>query len=146
MTDNTTNTVDGRSGDSIARSGSSDCYAFEVWPEGKPEWARIINARSAGKAKASYHADVNESWDVPFIKIRCRKIGKPHTSEQFRHNARYRGMPDIECGQRVTVGRARGVIVGHNSAANFDVLFDDDSTEYAGLTLNVHPQYVELEA
>jgi hypothetical protein len=36
------------------------------------------------------------------------------------------------------------VIVGHNSSANFDVLFDDDSPRYAGNTLNVHPSEIKL--
>lgn len=119
------------------------CYAFEVWPDGKPEWAKVINARSAGKAKAEYHTDINECWEVPFTVIRCRKLGKPQTSQRFRDNAAYRGVPHVECGQRVIVGDGRGVIVGHNSSANFDVLFDDDSPRYAGQRLNVHPSEVQ---
>jgi hypothetical protein len=127
------------------RSPASCCASFEVWPDGKPEWARTINARSAGKAKGEYHRDLTESWpDVPFTKIRARKIGKPMTSERFRANAKYRGMPDVECGQRVTVNGNAGTITGHNSSANFEVLFDDDAPHYDGLKLNVHPQDVVL--
>lgn len=123
----------------------SCCASFEVWPDGKPEWAKTINARSAGKAKGEYHRDLTESWpDVLFTKIRARKIGKPVTSERFRANAKYRGMPDVECGQRVTVNGNAGTITGHNSSANFEVLFDDDAPNYAGLKLNVHPQDVVL--
>lgn len=123
------------------------CYAFEVWVADVPEFRRIVNERTPGKAKAAYLMDLNESWpDYKYTDLRVRKLGGPHTSDRFRHNARYRGMPDVVCGQRVRVGRASGVIVGHNSSANFDVMFDDDSPEYAGLTLNVHPQSVELEA
>ena len=121
------------------------CYAFEVWPEGQRDWAKTINARSAGKAKSEYHADVNECCDVPFTKIRCRKIGVPQTSDDFLRLCKYRGV-QVRCGDRVKVGDGLGVIVGHNSSANFNVLFDDDSPEYAGLTLNVHPQSVELVA
>jgi hypothetical protein len=126
-------------------SPSNCCAAFEVWPDGKPEWAKTINARSAGKAKGAYHRDLTDAWpDVPFTKIRARKIGKPVTSERFRANARYRGMPDVECGQRVTVNGNAGTITGHNSSANFEVIFDDDAPHYAGLKLNVHPQDVVL--
>ncbi len=54
-------------------------------------------------------------------------------------------MPDVECGQRVTVNGNAGTIVGHNESANFNVLFDDDAEHYAGLTLSVHPQDIILQ-
>lgn len=59
--------------------------------------------------------------------------------------ARRRGVPDARCGQRVLVGKSRGVIIGHNSSLNFDVLFDDDDPKFAGLTLNVHPADCQFE-
>lgn len=74
----------------------------------------------------------------------CRKIGNPVSSEQFLRNAKYRGMPDLRCGHRVKVGPGIGTIVGHNSSANFNVLFDTDSPKYAGLKLNVHPSEIVL--
>jgi hypothetical protein len=122
----------------------NDCFAFECFPKKREDWKTIINARSRGKAKSQYYRSVTECWEMDYRDIMCRKIGKPITNERFIHNAKYRGMPDIKCGQPVKVGEARGVIVGHNSSANFNVLFDDDSVKYAGLTLNVHPQDVEL--
>ena len=128
----------------VVSDACSAVFAFEVWPDGKEEWARTINARTRGKAKSEYHRDVSESWEIDYRQIRCRKIGKPVTSERFRHNAQYRGMPEVECGQRVKVGDAFGVIVGHNASANFNVLFDDDAPRYAGMTLNCHPQSVEI--
>lgn len=113
--------------------------AFEVSVKGT-DWRRIINARTAGQAKSEYHSDIRESWpDVPFTAIRCCKLGAAYTSREFHRNAIYRGLPDVKCGQLIKVGDACGVIIGHNSSANFDVLFDDDSPLYAGLTLNVHP-------
>lgn len=122
----------------------SEIYSFEVSVKGT-DWTRTVNARTAGQAKSEYHRDLCDPWpDIPFTAIRCRKIGEPHTSERFNHNARYRGMPDVKCGQRVKVGEARGVIVGHNSSANFDVLFDGDSPKYAGLRLNCHPDSCEM--
>ena len=125
---------------------SNRCYAFEVWVSGRPEFGRVINERTAGRAKRSYLLDLNESWpDYKFTDLRARKIGGPHTTERFIDNAVYRGTPDVRCGQRVKVGLGRGVIVGHNESANFDILFDDDSPKYAGLTLNVHPGEVQYD-
>jgi hypothetical protein len=110
------------------------------------EWGQIVNARTRGKAKSDYLRDVRDAWpSVPYTAILCRKIGAPHTSLKFERNARYRGMPNLKCGQRVKVGEARGVIVGHNDSANLDVLFDDDSPMYPGLTLNCHPNSIELQ-
>jgi hypothetical protein len=117
--------------------------AFEVSVKGTT-WSAIVNASSPGKAKGSYHREVCDAWpDVPYTAMRCRKMGGPHSSEQFLNNARYRGMPGVRCGQRVLVGEERGVIVGHNASANFDVLFDADS-KYRGQTLNVHPESIVL--
>lgn len=124
---------------------SNSVFAFEVTVKEKPEWARVINARTAGQAKSEYYSELLDAWpDVLWTSLRCRKIGNPQTSERFRANAAYRGMPSVRCGQSVKVGRARGVIVGHNCSANFDVLFDPDSPQYANLRLNVHPSSIEF--
>lgn len=118
-------------------------FAFEVSVTGT-DWKQIVNARTSGKAKAEYHRQVLDAWpDVPFTRMRCRKIGAPHSSERFMANARYRGMPDVRCGQRVSVGNETGVIVGHNSSANFDVLFDAGS-KYGESVLNVHPASIQF--
>lgn len=121
-----------------------EVFAFEV-RVANTSWSRIINAPTAGRAKRLYHQDVMDAWpDIPFTAIRVRKLGPAHTSEAFKCNAKYRGRPDIRCGQRVAVNGAMGTITGHNESANFNVLFDDDAPRYAGLTLNVHPQDVKL--
>ena len=131
-------------GQGLPAPACSPVFAFEVSVKGT-DWTQIVNARTPGKAKREYHRSVVDAWpDVPFTAMRCRKIGRPHTSELFRHNARYRGMPDVECGHRVTVNGNAGTIVGHNESANFNVLFDDDAEKYAGLTLSVHPQDICL--
>lgn len=121
----------------------SEVFAFAVSVKGT-NWTTMINARNRGSAKAEYWRDVRECWDVPFTAMRARKIGEPYTSEGFIRNAAYRGLPNAHCGQRVMVGSASGVIVGHNSSANFDVLFDDDSPRFAGMRLNVHPDDCKL--
>jgi len=125
--------------------GTSDVFAFETTIAGEGDgFPRIINARTAGKAKAERWRDLREVGDFPFTCLRVRKIGTAYTSPEFARNAHYRGMPAVRCGQRVKVEHCPGTIVGHNSSANFDVLFDDDAPQYAGLTLNVHPGSVEL--
>jgi hypothetical protein len=119
-------------------------FAFQVSVKGK-RWTTIVNARTPGQAKRIYYFEVRESWpELPYTALRCRKIGPPHSSEQFLRNASYRGMPDVRCGQRVLVGGERGVIVGHNASANFDVLFDA-SSKHRGQTLNVHPDSIVID-
>ena len=123
----------------------NDIFSFEVSVKGT-DWKQIVNARTPGKAKREYHSNVIDAWpDGPFTSLRCRKIGRPHTSEQFVRIALYRGMPAVECGQRVTVSGNAGTIVGHNESANFNVLFDEDAQKYSGVTLNVHPQDIVLQ-
>lgn len=123
---------------------SKEVFSFACRTSWAPEWGETIyNRASAGQAKVDHFRHVRDAWpDTKFTDIRARKIGAPHSSERFIANARYRGMPDVRCGQRVKVGDSLGVIVGHNSSANFDVLFD--SGRYAGMTLNVHPSEVVL--
>lgn len=113
-------------------------FAFEVWAVDSPH-RRIINARSSGAARYDYLLDVLDCWpDAKFTDMRARKVGPPQTSEAFMRTAKYRGMPDLRCGESVTVNGRPGVIVGHNDSANFDVLFDR-GTDWAGAVLNVHP-------
>lgn len=120
-------------------------FSWEVSVKGT-DWTKIVNANTSGQAKSEYHRDVLDAWpDVHYTAMRCRKLGAPHTSEQFLSVARHRGLPQLRCGQRVKVGQARGVIVGHNASANFNVLFDEDSPKYAGLKLNCHPDGLEME-
>ncbi len=120
-------------------------FAFEVSVVGT-DWRGVVNDRTAGRAKSRYYRELVDAWPgVPFTALRCRKVGAPVSSAAFRANALYRGLPSVMCGDRVLVGGGRGVIVGHNESANFDVLFDDDSPRYQGLTLNVHPCECRLE-
>lgn len=122
-----------------------EVFAFEVSVKGT-EWTRVVNASTSGQAKAWYHAEVSDPWpEIPFTAIRCRKLGPAQSSEEFLRNAEYRGVPEVRCGQRVLVGKARGVIVGHNSSANFDVLFDADSPLFPNVRCNVHPAQCRFE-
>lgn len=112
-----------------------EVFAFGCRVAWAPQWGEsIYNTTSAGRAKKEHWRNVNEAWpETKFTDIRVRKIGAPHSSDGFKRNAEYRGMPAVKCGDRVKVGARFGTIVGHNSSANFDVLFE------GGLTLNVHP-------
>jgi hypothetical protein len=128
----------------VAREGAKDAKRNEVCcflvSVAGTEWAEYVNERTAGRAKVRYWRRVIDAWpDVPFTKMRARRVGAPHTSEQFKRNARYRGLPELTCGDCVRVGDAHGVIVDHDASANFVVLFDEDSPKYAGSTLSVHP-------
>ena len=110
--------------------------AYECSVKGE-RWARVVNHSSPGKAKAEYFRDVKESWqDILFTAIRCRRIGAPVNPPGFDRVVEYRGV-SFKCGDRVLVGKDHGYIVGHNSSANFDVLFD------SGQTLNVHPASIQ---
>ncbi|MGE3276743.1 MAG: hypothetical protein AB7O67_16650 [Vicinamibacterales bacterium] len=120
-----------------------DVFAFECSVAGWGDSGSVVNARSAGRAKSTYLSDLRDSYpEIPYTLIRCRKLGAPRSSDEFLRTAEYRGMPGLRCGARVRVGEASGVVVGHNSSANFDVLFDDDAPRHAGLTLNVHPSEI----
>jgi len=55
-------------------------------------------------------------------------------------NARYRGVPFVRAGMAVEVDGQRGVIVGVNSSANWDVLFDAES-KWGNEVLNCHPNW-----
>lgn len=118
-------------------------FAFAVRYRDDPH-ETVINAPSAGKARYEYLMDVRDvAPDATFADIKVRKIGTAHTSERFKHNAAYRGMPDVRCGQRVIACGVNGVIVGHNDSANFEVLFAEDS-EFKGGRGNVHPGDIKL--
>lgn len=120
-------------------------FAFACRVAWAPQWGETIyNRATAGQAKNDHYRHVHEAWEnTKFTDIRVRKVGRPQSSERFIANATYRGMPEVRCGQRVKVGDALGTIVGHNSSANFDVLFDEGN-KYSGLTLNVHPSEIQL--
>jgi hypothetical protein len=66
-------------------------------------------------------------------------VGSPYTSPEFIRNAKYRNIEFAYCGMVVMVSDMHGVIVGHNSSANLNVLFTDG--KYKGQILNCHPNH-----
>ena len=119
---------------------SNEVFSFRVSVKEKPEWGETVNARTAGMAKSEYHRRLTDAWPgIPYTALRCQKLGAAFTSSQFTRNAEYRGLSEVRCGDRVAVGDASGVVVGHDCSANFEVLFDVDSPKYPNLRLSVHP-------
>ncbi len=94
----------------------------------------MINALSAGMAKSKYISDCDFAR---YIDVRCRTTGYPYTSEDFVRNAKYRRIEFAYCGMKVKVGDWYGVITGHNSSANLNVLAIDGP--YKNQILNCHP-------
>lgn len=100
--------------------------SYECWVVGYPEHKTTVNSITSGKAKAEYFRKVKEPLcDLLFTEVRCRKIGGPHTSDEFMRVAENRGVPKARCGMKVEVEDRKGIIVGHNYCGNFDVFFFD---------------------
>lgn len=120
------------------RISAYHCYVDE---HEHSDFPTIINSYSRDKAKNIFYNMVRDVYDnVRFIDCRAKFIGPAHTSSAFLRNANYRGMPDIRCGNRVKTVNGMGYVVGHNSSANFNILFE--SGDLAGGTYNVHPSEV----
>jgi hypothetical protein len=122
-------------------------HTFEVGVKGAPWPPARVNHRTPGKAKSEYLREVRESWpDIGYTDLTVRKMrDNAFSSQEFIRVATYRGLPDARCGQRVKAGESRGTIVGYNSSANFNILFDDDDPKWPGLILNVHPHGIVFE-
>ncbi len=96
----------------------------------------IINSASPGRAKREFLLDLDIDG-IRFTDIRIRCLGPAVTTDGIRRVAEHRGVPFVRAGMLVEVGGERGRIVGHNSSANFDVLFE--TGRWAGQVLNCHP-------
>lgn len=106
------------------------------------DWRTVVNARTAGQAKAVYWRDVHESWEsVPFTAVRVRCLGAPQDTARLLHVANYRGV-NFRAGDRVNCGGALGYIVDGDSGACFTVIFDEESA-YKGGRLVVHPSDIK---
>lgn len=109
----------------------------------RPKWSNheeVIYHKTAGKAKAVLMRQLDCYTDLKYTDLRARKIPDPPESKDFRRTANYRDVPFAYIGQKVILGQKRkGIIVGCNSSANFNVLI----TEGRGkdLILNCHPNW-----
>jgi len=119
--------------------GTQGLRAFECGVKGT-DWTRIVHAMTRNKARYLYWRDIREPWpDVPFTAITCRTLGSPQSDAGFLKTAEYRNVPLARIGMRVEVEKEPGMIVGHNSSANFDVLFTDGKNK--GYIFNCHPNW-----
>lgn len=120
-------------------------HAYNVWLRGE-ETPFVINARSRGHAKARALRRIGDCLpDLRYTDLRVTLYNKTTiTTHDFKRTAAYRGFPDLRCGQRVRVGQNIGTVIDHTSSATFLVLFDDDAPRYAGMSLSVHPDEMEL--
>jgi hypothetical protein len=104
------------------------------------DYPEIVHAATAAKAKYKRYLSFKDAgWDIEFKHLRCRSLGLPKTSAEFKRTAKYRGVEFAEIGMRVQVGPDFGVLVKNNASANFDVLFE--SGKWAGQELNCHPNW-----
>jgi hypothetical protein len=89
-------------------------YAYEVWIPNAP-WGEVrenINERTLGRAKNLYWRRVTDAWpDIAYTDVRGRKVGAPKSSAAFLIGVRYRGIPDVRCGDRVTCGKTGGGVI-----------------------------------
>ena len=60
----------------------------------------------------------------------------PNTQKYIDRVCEYRGLPRVKKGTPCIVDGCKGVIVGGNHAANFNVKFED-----TGQILNCHPEW-----
>lgn len=109
--------------------------SYECSLDGNNWWS--VNSTSYGQAKMSFYRMLDMDIKYPLIKCRCS--GLPYTSEDFKRNAKYRRIEFAYCGMVVAVDGEKGLIVGHNSSANLDVLFTEG--KHKGATLNCHPNW-----
>lgn len=104
--------------------------------DGKHWWNTF--ASSSGQAKQAYIRMLDGCADDCYLSILCR-VDRPKTTQAFKDNAKYRGIPFAYVGMNVKVGGDKGVIVGHNSSANLDVYFLEGDNK--GQKLNCHPNW-----
>lgn len=112
-------------------------FSWEVWAGSeKPDYPRIVNAITSGKAKSAYFRMVREPWpDLEFTQINCRKVGEPHTSEEFIQFVERQGLPFVRCGMKVEIDGSKAIIT-RKSGAYFRAYFLDHKCEG-----NFHPTW-----
>ena len=115
---------------------SAPLRSYSVWVAPHDDWAQNVVASSAGKAKRQLQIALGD-LDIDYCDIRCRVQPDFVTDDEFKRTAEYRGVCFAKIGMRVEVGNKTGVIVGKNSSANFNVLFDGDTHP-----LNCHPNWM----
>ena len=111
--------------------------SFKCSLDGK-HWTSF-NATSYGDAKMQFLRHLDDCCGDCYLAIKCRCAGAIETSDEFVRNAKYRNIEFAYCGMVVDVDGEKGVIVGHNSSANLDVLFETGKNK--GKVLSCHPNW-----
>ena len=113
---------------------------YEVNVRGQ-RWAKEILHVSAAKAKYVYLLEVQDAWQhIGFKDLECRSLGRVQQNAEFHDVARRRQVPHAQLGMRIQMESDSGVIVGSNSADNFQVLFT--SGAHKGKILPCHPTWM----
>jgi hypothetical protein len=112
----------------------------------KPEHTENYIAETAGKAKYQFFKYLSDIYDWSFGDFLkwcyCKKVGIADIhhmfgdSETFERMKQYRDIPYAYQGMKIEVCGKPGTIVGANSSANLDVVFDGQWHEN-----NCHPHY-----
>jgi len=116
---------------------NGELKSYECSLDGE-NWTNL-NTTSRGSAKATFYRHYSD-LGINYIDIKCRCKGKPYTSEDFKRNAKYRNIEFAYCGMVIDVNGKKGIIVGHNSSANLDVLFTEGTNK--GYVINCHPNWL----
>lgn len=106
----------------MSKLGQMRSYKCSI--RGYDHWTQF-NARSRGQAKMQMYRYLEMDFD--YVDIQCRVDGEVYTSDDFIRNAEYRNIPLVRCGTVIDVNGRRGIIIGHNSSANLDIMFDNGS-------------------
>lgn len=104
--------------------------------DGEHWWSTF--ASSSGQAKQAYIRMLDGCYDNCYLSILCR-VDSCKTSQEFKDNAKYRGISFAYVGMNVKVSGDKGIIVGHNSSANLDIYFLEGYNK--GQKLNCHPNW-----
>jgi len=113
-------------------------FSYQIALKGFEDQPRTVIAATPGKAKYQVWQEVGEHFNSfqHFLEniAWCRKICSFPMAD-FRKTCISRGIPFAEIGMKVRAAGRDGVIIGVNTSANLDVLFDD------GTTGNCHPHW-----
>jgi hypothetical protein len=120
---------------SRAPSETRALRSFAVSTKDYPDHEKIVIAHSAGAAKYRYWIDIRDAYpEYPFTSMRARAVGGYVEPDGFRRCVEYRQIQFAKVMMLVRLDDGReGRIIGHNSSANLDVIFD------GGVVMNCHP-------
>jgi hypothetical protein len=103
------------------------------------DWVKSVYALTRSKARYQYWKDVVEVWDgVKLANVTARAV-PIYVSQDTRNVFEARGIPEAFIGMTVEVDGKEGFIVGVNSSANLDVMFEAGTKQES--IGNCHPRW-----